>query len=546
MRPLPRRRDDEGVAIVTVVILVVVGFTVASVIAASTVFGVHQTTDDRSRLQALAAAEGGRDYALAQLISSACEPPSNGTSGQPGYSSTAGTEPAFTADVYFVQDADPIHDPAPDSTAGADPGCPAPVTPPAVSQPGFVGVSSTGTAEDGTTHKTVLAWYPWTNQEVPDGIVGAVVEGEGGSVEADVQNQEIYNSAGSLTGAPHNANVILRTTGGLKCTTAEINGDVVVTQAVPTDLGGSATVGSPLVLKNCTVHGNVYAYASIQLQNSTVIDGSVVSLDGTISGSGTIKGDAWAYGSITGVTVLGGSHADQGATIAVPNSMSGATTWKDYAFDSSAWSAGGWTHFAYLGSTRPAELPSTATQLVAGHNGCSFQSDSALQAAVNGLTGRWVIDTTGCPNSTGVSLKQANLSLKADVTLVVNNFTLDSATVQSSDGTTSHEFNLIQSDSNLSDTVPDCPDPTVQHSATNFTMASPIRGLLYSPCDIDFGGGTTTWSGQVFLEKITNQGNSAVYYTPVTDVPAATSIFGFAGGKTVSVLEPTRLGQTEP
>lgn len=543
MRRLSRRRDEEGVAIVTVVILVVVCFTVVSVIAASTIFGVRQTTDDRSRLQALAAAEGGRDYAVAQLIGSGCVPDYSNQPGQPGY---IPTDPSFTADVYFVQDTDPIHDPAPESTDDQDAGCPQPAAAGDDPETGFVGVASTGTATDGKTHKTVLAWYPWTTEEVPDGIVGAVVEGEGGSVEADVQNQEIYNSAGSLTAAPHDANVILRTTGGLKCTTAEINGDVVVTQAVPTDLGGTAAVGSPLVLKNCTIHGNVYAYASIQIQNSTVIDGSVVSLDGTIASAGTIKGDAWAYGSITGGTVLGASHPDQGATIAVPNSMSGATTWKDYAFDSAAWNADGWTHFAYLGSTRPAELPSTATQLVPGHASCSFQSDSALQAAVNGLTGRWVIDTTGCPNSSGVSLKQADLSLKADVTLVVNNFTLDSATVQSADGTTSHEFNLIQSDSNLTDSIPDCPDPTVQHSATNFTMTSPITGLLYSPCDIDFGGGTTSWSGQVFLEKITNQGNSAVYYTPVTDVPDATSIFGFAGGKTVSVLEPTRLGQTEP
>jgi hypothetical protein len=357
-------------------------------------------------------------------------------------------------------------------------------------------------------------------------LSGAIVQGEGGALNADIKNQDIYNSDNSLDAAPHDANIIMRTTGGLTCNTSEINGDVVITQAKPTELGGAASLGSPLVFKNCTIHGNVYAYANISLQNSTVVDGDVKSLAGTIDNAGTISGEAWAYGDITGDPPRGATHADQQATITVPSSMSGTTTWQEYAFASSDWS--GWT-FSYLGTARPTELPSTATSLGGTCDAATVASE------INALpsTAKVVIDATGCAN--GLSLDNKTLALDTDVTLLVDVFSMESTTVGSSSATTPHEFNVIQSDSNPADATPDCPSTAVR-SVKNLTMSTPVTGLLYSPCLVTFAGGTTTWNGQLFLKAIDDPGNSTVHYQPITDLPGALNPMGFAGGVTTKTI----------
>jgi len=531
---------------VVVAILVVLCATVSMVVASSTIFGTRQTAQDRSRLQALAAAEGGRDATLAYLqsqpISRTCpeamDYPRTGDVGNAHY------------EVYVYWSA---------------PTTPATTVPSALSGclgEGQIRIRSVGTAQDGTT-KTVIGAYHYTPQTTtptsiptttkvpvvttstatavtPGGLSGAIVQGEGGALNADIKNQDVYNSAGSLSAAPHDANIILRTTGGLTCNTAEINGDVVITQAKPTQLGGSAALGSVLDLKNCTIHGNVYAYADISLNNSTVVDGDVESLAGTIDNSGTIGGQAWAFGAITGNGTSNATHASQGDSIAVPSSMSGTTTWQEYAFAAGDWS--GWS-FAYLGPTRPAELPDSATQLSAT---CDA---SAVAAAVNKLTSKTVIDATGC--SDGLSLKNSTLTLQTKVTLLVDAFTFESATVGASSATTPEQFNIIQSDPDPEDGTPDCPSTAVR-SVKNLTVSSPVVGLLYSPCAVDFGGGTTTWNGQLFLKAIDDPGNSTVYYTPITDLPGALNPMGFAGGvttkttttKTSMATVPTSIAST--
>ena len=68
-RVLRRRvcRDEEGAVLVTVVIVMLVGFVIASTIAASVLFTIQANATNKSTTQAFIAAESGRDVAVAAL-----------------------------------------------------------------------------------------------------------------------------------------------------------------------------------------------------------------------------------------------------------------------------------------------------------------------------------------------------------------------------------------------------------------------------------------------------------------------------------------------
>ena len=64
---LMHRRNDDGAVLVTVVVVMLVGFVVATVIAASVLFTIRSNVSNTDRTQAFISAESGRDAALASL-----------------------------------------------------------------------------------------------------------------------------------------------------------------------------------------------------------------------------------------------------------------------------------------------------------------------------------------------------------------------------------------------------------------------------------------------------------------------------------------------
>lgn len=199
LRRVRSRADDRGVAMVVVTILVVLCATVSLVVASSAMFGTRQTADNRSRLQALAAAEGGRDSTVAALRSAIQADPSPCPADVPyprsGEAGSARYEVAVTWSASATTAA----------TFTSAPPCPW--------ADGYIRIQSTGYASDGTS-KTVLAAYRYTPRKetattidtttsVPvvttstatavtaGGLSGAIVQGEGGSLSADIKNQDI-------------------------------------------------------------------------------------------------------------------------------------------------------------------------------------------------------------------------------------------------------------------------------------------------------------------------------------------------------------------
>ena len=135
-----RSRDDDGVALIAVVLVMLLGVVVATAIAASVVFTIRANAANGSNTQAFVAAESGRDAALAHLAG-ACN------AGQ--FPLTSSGDLAYSATVAVTTGGQP----AGPSDAGVATGCPTADTT-------FVVITSTGTGSDGST-ATVDAVYPW-------------------------------------------------------------------------------------------------------------------------------------------------------------------------------------------------------------------------------------------------------------------------------------------------------------------------------------------------------------------------------------------------
>ena len=64
-----RDPDDKGAVLVTVVLVMLVGFIIATTIAASVLFTVQSNASNKDRTQAFIAAESGRDVAVDSIRS---------------------------------------------------------------------------------------------------------------------------------------------------------------------------------------------------------------------------------------------------------------------------------------------------------------------------------------------------------------------------------------------------------------------------------------------------------------------------------------------
>src|SRR5688572_16478635 len=67
----PKSAEDEGMALVTVVLVMLMGVVIVTTVAASVIFTMSANTRNKSTTQSFIAAESGRDAAL-ELVSGTC------------------------------------------------------------------------------------------------------------------------------------------------------------------------------------------------------------------------------------------------------------------------------------------------------------------------------------------------------------------------------------------------------------------------------------------------------------------------------------------
>jgi len=578
---IPRRdqhvHDERGVAMVVVVVLVVLCATVSMVVASSTMFGTAQTATDRSRLQALAAAEGGRDATLATVEAGHCE--------KKLYQATIGTTSAtYKAYVYWW---DGSLGKPPATPADSNKNCP-PTSGGASGQTGYVGIASQGTA-DGVT-KSVFAWYPYSIDKDPPPIVvtpsapnkvaadGAILEGGATSmnIPSVVVHGDLVLGAGSFdcNGATTIDGDLIVKQGSIDMSNdCIVKGGVFAQGAIfihnLTNKVGADVVSTTgtVQIEGAQVGGSVKAYGGVQLNNSVQVGGDVIAVGhdtskftGSSSSMKTIGGNVTIGGPLsdlnlvnvagaitvsdtgaTSVGAVGGTGSVTASSIrlagscvrkacsATPTPQEGVTgltapafasppqmgypTWIEIPWRASDWTASGWT-------------VSTASS-----SDCDYQNTAALVTAINSLTKPTVIDATAC-GTNGLKMYNVKFNLQTDVTFIANAFDAQSLTVNRS-GSGSRTFNLIVPDPNSSDNAPTCPTSTTS-KIYGATLGTGVEGIAYSPCTLAWG--TATWAGQLMAGYPDPAGGNATITYKKEPIAGAIAV---GGGTTVISPSPT-------
>lgn len=475
------RPDDDGAVLVTVVVVMFVGFIIAATIAASVVFTIGANVDNKDRTQAFIAAESGRDVAVASLKSAITSTGLNCGAVAMSANSAAGANPKYS---YSIRSTDlPVRPSAWDST-GVTATCPSPTTK-------WVVIRSTGTGTD--AEATIDAIYPWYHgpATTPSGTV-AFFEGEF-----------------KATKSTYTGDLVIRE-GDYECNngaTGAIDGDLWV-------LRGGLTITD-----DCTVTGSVYTRDTIEIKNKQfTVGGDVISVAGQIKlnvNGVTVGGDVYAAGNIdtkNGKGTVNGSFRTHLAMVDhVP------ADWKKadgitpvpvvtgeptpvisptlaQVFDATAW----------IELTASTSWSSAALPVVAPAAG-TVCTTAQLQAVLSATGTRAVIDMTGCPaGGSGIKVAPGNVTVARDVVILVPaNEKMDLeliGTISRPVATTmatSPQLLVVHLDPNGSDGRP----PTCSSSALDkFTAGTTInvRTLIYSACGI----GTTmalTMSGQLYM-----------------------------------------------
>ncbi|GAA1468023.1 hypothetical protein [Microbacterium thalassium] len=242
-------RDERGAVLVTVVVVMFVGFIIASIIAAAVMFTIRANDDNRDNLDAFVAAESGRDAALAAVATS-CSITGAVTGTSPEYSATVYTTASTTVPT--------SHD---DATLDADT-CPTEATE-------FILINSVGTGPDGSTAE-IDSVYRWvkTLEETPGGTLAYFAGNVGG--QKSIYDGDLVVRKGDYT-CPNEA---------------VINGDLYV-------VNGTVSLST-----SCHVTGSIYSYGEVASNSQLVrVDGDIVTEVGDVDLSNN------------GVVITGDIHA---------------------------------------------------------------------------------------------------------------------------------------------------------------------------------------------------------------------------------------------
>lgn len=254
---------DQGASLILVIAYMSMAFIIAATIAAACLFAIQQNVRAEASVQAIAAAEAGRDAVVSAFE---IAPESCPSTGQYTDDPTDATDPTFTVTVHPTASAS-----QPADASGIPQRCP-------TSTDKWVVLHATGTAEDGST-SVIDAVYPWERfrVEVAGGALGYMDSSYSATFSSISGDTVIKNGNFSCTGGTvfkgnvfvlkGNVNVgvdAARLTGEPSC---EITGDLFV--------NGSITTGDPTWVF-------VWFYARLKV-------GGQIKATGTIDAAGRVE-----------------------------------------------------------------------------------------------------------------------------------------------------------------------------------------------------------------------------------------------------------------
>lgn len=469
-----RGADDSGAVLVTVVVVMLVGFVLVSVVSASTVFAIQTNAGNRSSTQAFVAAESGRDVAAAALASGCTGTTFSGT--DPSYSSrilvTAGEQPASATDP------------------GLSEGCPDEST-------RYVVVRSSGTGSDGSA-VTLDAVYPW--QVAYSQQAGGVMT---------------YFAGGFTTGVAHYTGDLVLRRGDWSCNIdGVLKGDLYV-------LEGNVTLSN-----GCTIDGDVWAEGDVTSNSQSIeITGSITAngrVDISANGGAIIGGTITAKGPVTlrdqGSTparVRGGVASGGGITVGTLWTIDGARTANspsDPVFDPSLEWLRSATHWVDLDNTGWGRAYSaTSVCALLGRN-----ANPSIASLVSTAGDPLVLDFTACGSgAVGVSL--AGVTVRRDVVVIVGARVRMNVGVGGTMRDDGNERQLVFVHSDASrdfvdgEPAPHCGNGTQKDSFdVSGAIDAHLRIMIYTACGIT-GTATSSFSGQYYTNDSLHMHSSAAY-----------------------------------
>ncbi|MFC8683391.1 hypothetical protein ACFT30_17915 [Microbacterium ureisolvens] len=525
LQSLAKRRsaDDTGAVLVTVVVVMLVGFVIAVTIAASVMFTIGANASNKDNTQAFIAAESGRDAALANVMRTPC---------------VLTTNPSTTAPIYR----DVV------TTSGPDAGSLTSACP-STSAPSVIRISSTGLGPDGAEVKVTSTY---------ERVVTYV--GQPGGVMAYFSGQ--FKATQSL----YEGDLVIRD-GKYLCNSATvIDGDLWVPRggielSADCEIRGNLYAEGDVLIKSAKaiVKGMISARGSITIDASNaVIDGDLKSSKNIRIDAGTVKGSAYAAGNfvanggpLQGSAYAGGTATEKKATDvvgtlnpgnpgpvadpAVPQSDLDAvfvmTTWVDLPLEPSFWGSDVKWH---TGPCNGADVTSLVT--------------APLTAPLT----RVGIDYRGCTGPVTVYLAGGTMDFTHDAVFLLNpasKLTVVTGNINST-GAPPQLF-FVQGDNMLGNSVPNC---GAGMASGDLTLGSTLdaRLMFYTPCGFK-NTNHVTFNGQLYA----NTDGSAHWvhpeflcepmeWLPMLDLSCEITTASTGGGTSTPILgPPTLISQTE-
>ena len=470
----PRPADEGGAVLVAVLVVMLVGFIVASAVAASTIFAIQTNAGNRSNTQAFVSAESGRDVAAAALAA--------------GCSATtfSGDDPTYSSTVYVTAGDQPESS----TSAGVAVGCPTETT-------RYVVIRSVGTGADGST-ATVESVYPWLVSSSEE--IGGVMT---------------YFAGGYTTGVAHYTGDLVLRKGNWACNIdGVLNGDLYVLE------------GSVSLSNGCTINGDVWAEGNV-FSNSQRI-----TITGNITTNGSVEisanGGAQIGGSITAKGTV--TLSDQGST---PAQVSGGVTSRGTIAVGSLWTVAGaqtpgspddpvfdpsleWlrsaTQWIDLDNTNwgPAYTASNVCDLLRNN------PDPSIASLVATAGDPLVLDFTTC-GSAAVGVALGGITVRRDVVMIAEpSARLDvSVAGPLSDDGNKRQLMFVQSDASRAyvdgQPAPHCGNGNQNNKfGVSGSIDADLRIMIYSACGIT-GTATSSFSGQYYTNDSLHMHSSAEY-----------------------------------
>ncbi|GAA2883362.1 polymer-forming cytoskeletal protein [Microbacterium esteraromaticum] len=491
--------------VAVVVVVMLLGFLVASTIAASVVFTVQANTANRSSTQAFISAESGRDTAYALLTAGVSADRKSFTCDTTSWNSTNASPVQFQYSIYWTPS-----DVAPSSheDSGLSQTCP-----PVSEKLGYFVINSIGTDAQGARAE-IDSIYRWEHAEKM--YAGGVLAYFAGGVTSTVSN--------------YTGDLVVRS-GDYTCANeGTINGDLYVTN------------GSVNLSRDCTVNGSIWAHENVNGASQ------LVKVTGEVRAAGNIT--FTSNGSVLGKappTPVGSGNLLAGGSIDLTNT--GATDGRVYGNVSATGSINVGSKWVVSGSQTTAapspvfdptlafiksvtswiDLDETSSWNVAPVSACTKTSAEIISLLSTGPTTPIALDYRGCSSvSTDITLTgPSSVALNKDVVFLAPagkrmNLTLNTGL------TGGKQLVFLHADANRAltdgETSPTCGNGS-QKDTIDIASGANVSGakiMIYTPCGLT-GNVRASFTGQLYSNDTGSVmfGNGASYTCATMSWPDA-------------------------